>query len=168
MANYDKYYARHEKTDGQYELKSYWTSSQTVEFENGQTLEEYKTDLLSDIDGKGDNLDYSLDEGKVYLYSGNTLVGSTDMAITTRPNFILDDISNLSIRLSNGIIRFTWTDPDDVVFSELPLISWDGTKVVRKVGSAPDDVTDGGIQTELMANAPESVQGFYEVPRMVE
>ena len=32
----------------------------------------------------------------------------------------------------------------------------------------PDVVTDGGIQTELMANAPESVQGFYEVPRMVE
>ena len=31
-----------------------------------------------------------------------------------------------------------------------------------------DVVTDGGIQTELMANAPESVQGFYEVPRMVE
>ena len=31
-----------------------------------------------------------------------------------------------------------------------------------------DKVTDGGLQTELMANAPESVQGFYEVPRMVE
>jgi len=31
-----------------------------------------------------------------------------------------------------------------------------------------DEVTDGGLQTELMANAPESVQGFYEVPRMVE
>ena len=31
-----------------------------------------------------------------------------------------------------------------------------------------DRVTDGGIQAELMANAPESVQGFYEVPKMVE
>lgn len=31
-----------------------------------------------------------------------------------------------------------------------------------------DEVTDGGLQTELMANAPESVQGFYEVPKMVE
>ncbi|MDY6408044.1 MAG: Asp-tRNA(Asn)/Glu-tRNA(Gln) amidotransferase subunit GatC [Pseudomonadota bacterium] len=31
-----------------------------------------------------------------------------------------------------------------------------------------DKVTDGGLQAELMANAPESVQGFYEVPRMVE
>lgn len=31
-----------------------------------------------------------------------------------------------------------------------------------------DVVTEGNIQSELMANAPESVQGFYEVPRMVE
>lgn len=31
-----------------------------------------------------------------------------------------------------------------------------------------DEVTDGGLQSELMMNAPESVQGFYEVPRMVE
>ena len=31
-----------------------------------------------------------------------------------------------------------------------------------------DEVSDGNLQTELMANAPESVQGFYEVPRMVE
>jgi len=38
----------------------------------------------------------------------------------------------------------------------------------RENAIRPDDVTDGGIQTELMANAPESVQGFYEVPRMVE
>lgn len=31
-----------------------------------------------------------------------------------------------------------------------------------------DVVTEGNVQAELMANAPESVQGFYEVPRMVE
>jgi len=38
----------------------------------------------------------------------------------------------------------------------------------RENAIRPDAVTDGGLQTELMANAPESVQGFYEVPRMVE
>lgn len=31
-----------------------------------------------------------------------------------------------------------------------------------------DVVSDGHLQSELMANAPESIQGFYEVPRMVE
>ncbi len=45
-----------------------------------------------------------------------------------------------------------------------PLVS------VSPRGSAvrADVVTEGNIQAELMANAPESVQGFYEVPRMVE
>ena len=38
----------------------------------------------------------------------------------------------------------------------------------RESAIRPDTVTDGGIQAELMANAPESVQGFYEVPKMVE
>ena len=38
----------------------------------------------------------------------------------------------------------------------------------RQSAIRQDVVTDGGIQSELMANAPESVQGFYEVPKMVE
>ena len=38
----------------------------------------------------------------------------------------------------------------------------------RESAIRADVVSDGGLQTELMANAPESVQGFYEVPRMVE
>lgn len=38
-------------------------------------------------------------------------------------------------------------------------------------GIAPmrqDIVTEGNQQAELMANAPESVQGFYVVPKVVE
>ena len=38
-------------------------------------------------------------------------------------------------------------------------------------GIAPmrqDVVTEGGQQSDLMANAPESVQGFYVVPKVVE
>ena len=38
-------------------------------------------------------------------------------------------------------------------------------------GIAPmrqDIVTEGDQQAELMANAPESVQGFYVVPKVVE
>ena len=38
-------------------------------------------------------------------------------------------------------------------------------------GTAPmrqDVVTEGNQQADLMANAPESVQGFYVVPKVVE
>lgn len=45
-----------------------------------------------------------------------------------------------------------------------PLVSiTEGTTPMRE-----DVVTDGGLQTELMANAPEQVQGFYVVPKVVE
>lgn len=32
----------------------------------------------------------------------------------------------------------------------------------------PDQVTEGHIQNDLMQNAPESMMGFYVVPKMVE
>ncbi len=38
-------------------------------------------------------------------------------------------------------------------------------------GNAPmrqDIVTDGGLQKELMLNAPEEIQGFYVVPKVVK
>jgi len=31
-----------------------------------------------------------------------------------------------------------------------------------------DQVTDGGLQTELLANAPEQIQGFFVVPKVVK
>lgn len=32
----------------------------------------------------------------------------------------------------------------------------------------PDAITDGGYQTKILANAPESVEGFFVVPKVVE
>lgn len=31
-----------------------------------------------------------------------------------------------------------------------------------------DEVTDGGYQKEILANAPESLEGFFVVPKVVE
>lgn len=31
-----------------------------------------------------------------------------------------------------------------------------------------DEITDGGIQDDVLANAPESLEGFYVVPKVVE
>lgn len=31
-----------------------------------------------------------------------------------------------------------------------------------------DEMTDGGIQTDVLANGPETVEGFYVVPKVVE
>jgi len=32
----------------------------------------------------------------------------------------------------------------------------------------PDGITDGGYQKEILANAPESMEGFFVVPKVVE
>lgn len=45
-----------------------------------------------------------------------------------------------------------------------PLVSvTDGITPMRQ-----DEVTDGNLQAELMANAPEQIQGFYVVPKVVK
>lgn len=31
-----------------------------------------------------------------------------------------------------------------------------------------DEVTDGGIQSDVLANAPEALEGFFVVPKVVE
>jgi aspartyl-tRNA(Asn)/glutamyl-tRNA(Gln) amidotransferase subunit C len=31
-----------------------------------------------------------------------------------------------------------------------------------------DEVTDGGIQADVLANAPEALEGFFVVPKVVE
>jgi len=31
-----------------------------------------------------------------------------------------------------------------------------------------DEITDGGIQKEVLANAPEELEGFFVVPKVVE
>lgn len=38
----------------------------------------------------------------------------------------------------------------------------------RETAQRADVVTEGDQQAELMQNAPEAVQGFYTVPKMVE
>ncbi len=32
----------------------------------------------------------------------------------------------------------------------------------------PDEVTDGGYQKEILANAPETLEGYFVVPKVVE
>lgn len=162
MADYQKYYARNENEDGQYGLKSYWTSSQTVEFNDGQTLENYKSALQTQIEEKGDSLDYDLDEGELYLYGNNSNISTTNMIIQTRPNVVLDDVNNFSFREDRGKARLMWTDPDDVYFADILLAKWSGTKIVRKIGSAPTSVNDGSIVFDSKGHNAYSSTPYFD------
>lgn len=45
-----------------------------------------------------------------------------------------------------------------------PMTSAGGQKAYRR----PDEITDGNIQSQIVANAPESSEGFFVVPKVVE
>ena len=56
---------------------------------------------------------------------------------------------------------------------QLKEVDIDGVEPLVSVtqGNAPmrqDEVTDGCLQRELMQNAPEEIQGFYVVPKVVK
>ena len=40
--------------------------------------------------------------------------------------------------------------------------------VARNLPQRPDEVTDGGKQEAILANAPEPAHGFFTVPKVVE
>lgn len=45
-----------------------------------------------------------------------------------------------------------------------PMTSVSGQKAYRR----PDQITDGNIQSQIVANAPDSSEGFFVVPKVVE
>ena len=75
---------------------------------------------------------------------------ANDMTIITSA-IKIGDVSGASAinTPGNTSILLKWTDPENVVISGVTLVEWAGTKVIRKVGSAPADVTDG---TEIIDN----------------
>jgi len=97
--------------------------------------------------------------------SSNTLSQKdvAKVASLARINMEESDLENYATQLSN-IIGFVEqleeVDTDNVE----PLASVvDIALSLRK-----DDVTDGGYAKEILANAPETLEGFFVVPKVVE
>ena len=57
----------------------------------------------------------------------------------------LADVTNVVAIAGDGRVKFRWTDPDDVTYNGATLAKWAGTKLVRKEGSAPENVNDGTL-----------------------
>ena len=62
--------------------------------------------------------------------------------------------------LFNWIEQLSEVNTDGVT----PMTSVSGQKAYRR----PDVVNDGNIQADIVANAPESSEGFFVVPKVVE
>ena len=57
----------------------------------------------------------------------------------------LAPVSNISTLTSSGKVYIKWTDPEDIVLADIQFATWEGTILVRKVGSAPMSRTDGVV-----------------------
>lgn len=57
----------------------------------------------------------------------------------------IGDVTNASISANHARVMLTWTDPENLVISGATLAKWAGTLVVRKVGSAPANKSDGTL-----------------------
>jgi hypothetical protein len=52
-------------------------------------------------------------------------------------------VANIAVVAGSGKVYLKWTDPDDTVIDGVALVTWAGTKLVRKAGSFPASVRDG-------------------------
>lgn len=65
----------------------------------------------------------------------------------------LNDISTLSVTAGDTEATITWTDVWNLIVNGVLLNTWNATKLVRKVGSAPSDSSDGTlVLTETTLN----------------
>lgn len=71
--------------------------------------------------------------------------------------FHLNWVSNLLASTLGNNAVITWTDPWNLVVDGRTLATWDSTKLVRKLGSAPTDSSDWNlVLTETVANTYSS------------
>ena len=93
--------------------------------------------------GKGDTLDYDETTEMLQLKSGSTVLSQVRMTGGGGGGISIGDVIYPSSSTLGRNISMTWTDPADVELSGVVLAAWEGTKVVRKAGSAPTDRFDG-------------------------
>ena len=109
---------------------------------DNNTFDIKDTQARNNLDGKQD----ILTPGQNISITKDTTTGETVISATGGGTQIkLSDVSGAAYTTNKRTISLTWSDPDDVEISGVVLAQWAGTKVVRKIGSAPANSTDGTI-----------------------
>ena len=72
------------------------------------------------------------------------------------------DVSGAAISVTNEVATLTWSDPSDVVIDGTTIAAWAGTKLVRKVGSAPTSPTDGTLIVDSTTRNQYSLTGIQD------
>ena len=118
-----------------------------------------------DLAGKGDNLelDESGENPVLKLKSGNTVLDQVTLPKGGGGGGVaIGDVTGITISTTGTSVSLSWTDPNDVVLSGITLAEWKGTKVVRKVGSAPTRVSDGTLVVDSKTRNAYSSQAYTD------
>jgi hypothetical protein len=115
-----------------------WSSTSRSEFDNWEAnrkiaYEEWFNDLKVTLDDDvATNLKNQI----------NDLSDDLDIVMKL---FTIDDVSGAKADAGYKQVSLYWSDPSDTVLDDTALVTWAGTLVVRKEGSAPEDKTDGTV-----------------------
>ena len=72
------------------------------------------------------------------------------------------DVSGAAVSTVNETATFTWSDPADVIIDGTTIAAWAGTKLVRKLGSAPADEDDGTVILDNTVRNAYATTGFTD------
>lgn len=124
------------------------------------TLAEYTA--LSDAKKNNGDIYYISNKGIIYR----------NMVPYGMPDIRLQDVTSINATIADLVTRphpvISWTDPSDVVIPNNPTVSWAGTKVVAKVGSAPVDETDGTVLVNETTRNQYASTGFEATDFVLE
>lgn len=76
--------------------------------------------------------------------------------------YLLSDVSDVSIVADGTTITIAWTDPNDIMDGSTVVTAWAGTKVVRKAGSAPENVFDGTVVVDSKTKNQYASSGYED------
>lgn len=71
-----------------------------------------------------------------------------------------NNVLNPTIKVGNGKLTLSWSDPGDTVVDGQLLATWAGTKLVQKAGSYPENVKDGTLVLDNKEKDAYAVNGF--------
>lgn len=142
--------------DGTYKLSSLWTAADSVEFDNGDTLEECKEAMEDALDQKGDGLFYDSETKLLYLLSGENRISEVEI-VTGGQGELLGDVSDVIATPTETTVELKWTDPADG-----ETVEWAGTVVLRNSEHRPVDGLDGTVIVDSTVRNQYRENGFVD------
>jgi len=102
-----------------------------------------------------------------FRYNNNVLeyydsVTQAWVEVPTATKYALANPTSVSVGVGDTKLVLTWTDPSDLVIGGTLAAEWAGTKIIRKVGSAPTDENDGTLVVNETTRNQYSSNGYED------